>query len=234
MVMFTVLAACGGGNAGSAIDEFAALQLANETREGCVASNLDIMLGLVDRLAPLAEATDLDGLAAAAANSGCTLSTSGITHFILCRDIDVRGEIVTMAATLELLGADGFPVATPAEAASVHIIIETDGTESQSEGEFFCRVDLDEGIIIDGWLDTLFADGCQVETSLDGLIARIVADFPGIDSGIRFIGGSADLRVMDSFGEEFASGTAALVGRAALVALEVAGFFSHGEINLDF
>ena len=235
VLAIVMLAACTGGTAsisGSGINEAEALLLAEETREGCVRSNLAVMQGLIDRLAPLAEAPDLERLESLALRTGCAFERGLLEYSLFCSDIDVYGELVTMVATLELIGAAGLPVATPAEAEYLRIIVEAQGEGSLTEGVLTCRADPDQGVVIEGWLSTTFDDGCQVETTLDDVIGRIVADLPGIDSGVLFVGGAVDLDVYDVLGDAFASGRAALVGRAAVVALEIAGFFSHGEIDL--
>lgn len=236
ILAIATLAACTGGTAsisGSGINESEALLLAEETREGCVRSNLDVMQGLVDRLAPLAEATDVERLEALALRAGCTFVRGDREFTILCSDLDVRSDLVTMVATLELIDASGFPVDAPDRAEYVRVIVEALGTDSISEGVLTCRADPDRGLVVDGWISTQFDDGCSVETTLDEVLGRIVADLPGLDGGVLFTGGAADLRVLDVLGDAIASGRAALVGRAAVVALEVAGFYSHGELDLD-
>lgn len=221
------LAACSPENA---VDTGQALLIAQEMREGCVADNLGLMLGLVEYLSPLSTVRDMDDLVDRTSVTGCTL-IPGELILLECRGVVISDDVIDLHAELDYIAADGFPTSDPSQAVSLRITIDALGAGSHTEGMLVCTPDPALGLVLEGGISTYFDGGCLVTTELDGVTAQFIADLPGGGS-LVFTSGSADLGVDDD-GVPLASGTAALVGRSALVALEVSGVYSQGEIDLD-
>ncbi|MHC4549475.1 MAG: hypothetical protein ACYTEZ_11940 [Planctomycetota bacterium] len=223
------LAACSGG---ATLDLTSARLTAAEAREGCVASTLDVMQGVVDLFAPLTTADSLDDVVALAQDAGCALvvDATGTDHTLSCPGVTVRGESVPLLATLTFLAGDT-PVADPADADRLVAFVETLGGLYRTEADLELRLDPLRGVVVDGFLWSESPDGCSVEGTLDNVAARPVADLPGVGIGVLFTSGNVELGVILPDRPPL-TGTAALAGRRALVALEVDGIFSHGEIEL--
>ena len=98
------------------------------------------------------------------------------------------------------------------------------------EGEITIRRDPEGGYRIEGWLSTETSDGCTVDATFDDVFANMIADLPG-GSGAVFTSGNVDLGLQLP-DRSTVRGTAALIGRKALVALEVRGAHSQGEVAL--
>ena len=212
----------GGGEALAAADP---LLLAQEMREGCVGSNLTLLLGLADHLAPLSEVADLADLAARGTGPGCSLSP-GTPSRLVC-EIEIDGEPLVLSADLYYLGADGLPVGDLADATSLWVILEAAGPRTLLEGQLFCTPDPVRGLVLRGELSTVDAEGCAVLATFEEVTARRVADLPG-GGTLVFTSGRAGIEVS----YPAARGTAALIGRRALVALQIDGTTSQGEIDL--
>lgn len=195
----------------TSIDTVQAVQIAQEMREGCVGASLDLLQNLADRLAPLAYASSPEELQALAAQAGCTVTPGVLTDYLLCEG-DPTLEI-------QLSRLDGVLIAE----------ITADTTDSHTEGVL--EIDPAAGVAMAGDLVTEYANGCTVLAFVDRVQGQLVADLPGTGTGLIFTGGSVALHVLEA-GDPFASGTAALVGRRALVILEIAGIFAQGEIDL--
>ncbi|MHC4136074.1 MAG: hypothetical protein ACYS0K_13925 [Planctomycetota bacterium] len=219
LIVCLALAACAGG---TAPDVSAALLTADEVREGCVASTLDVMQGVLDLFAPATAVDSPDGLAALAQEAGCTLivDAAGTTHTVSCPGVMVRGESVALTASVTFLAVERLVVS-----------VQTEGGFFATEADLELSVDLERGIVVDGFLRSESPDGCVVEGTLSSVAVRTIADLPGVGFGALFTSGSVELDVTHP-GLDRMTGTAALAGRSALVALEVAGIFSHGEISL--
>jgi len=213
----------GGGEAQAAADP---VLLAQQMREGCVGSNLTLLLGLADYLAPLSEVTDLMDLVAQAGRPGCSL-VPGTPHQLVC-EIEIDGEPMILAADIYYLGADGLPVNDPVDASSLWVILEAAGPRTLVEGQLFFTPDPARGLVLSGELSTVEVDGCAVLAAFEEVTARRVADLAG-GGTLTFTSGRAEISVQDPD----ARGSAALVGRRAVVALEIDGTTSHGEIDLD-
>ena len=213
------LAACAGG---TSPDLSAAQLTADEVREGCVASTLDVMQGVLDLFAPAAALDSVDGLAVLAQEAGCTLilDAAGNTHTVSCPGVMVRGEPVALMASVTFLAGRRLVV-----------FVRTEGGFLTTEADLELRVDPERGIVVDGFLRSESPDGCVVEGTLSNVAVRTIADLPGVGFGALFTSGSVELDVTHP-GLGRMTGTAALAGRSALVALEVGGIFSQGEISL--
>ncbi len=226
-VLVATLAACTPEETG--VDVQQALQLAEQMRRGCVAENLELMTQLADRLAPLCEARDLDHLIALAAGLGCSFLPGNETYVIDCQGMGLGEVFVDLRAELEYFDEEEAP-AGPGEAASLRFHIEATGLGVQINGTLVCTPDPERGLVLGGTLATLFDDGCNVTSDLLGLTALRVVDFAD-NPRLLFTSGSVDIFVDDA-GVGIGSGSAALVGRKALVAIQVDGVFSQGEIAL--
>ena len=208
-----LLAACAGGSQPSA-----PTATAEALREGCVASTLDVLLGAVDLCAPVASAEDAQDLVAAFAACAVVAGTAGSDVFVACADTRVRGEPATLLVTVEL------------DADVLRVSLESAGTY-RTEAALDLTRDPADGILVSGTIHTESPDGFYVEGTLDRVQARMVADLPGLETAAVFTSGNVDLGVREG-PDIVATGTAALYGRNALVALQVGGASSHGEITL--
>lgn len=213
-----LLAACTGGIDAAGVDTLQAAQVAQEVREGCVAENLSLFQDLADRIAPLALTTDLAELEALAAAAGCEFAPGVLTHYLHCASVPVHGGDVELHVMLSEL--DGILIAE----------IEAEGLYSRTVGVI--EFDAASGLAVAGDLTTDYVDGCTVLAFLDDVQGQLVADLPDRPVGFLFTGGSVALHVLDG-GAPYVSGTAALVGRRAVVVLEYGGVFAQGEIDLD-
>lgn len=219
LVVCLALAACSGGRAP---DLVAARLTADEVREGCVASTLDVMQGALDLFAPAANVDDPDALALLVQEAGCTLilDASGTTYTVSCPGVIVRGEPVALTASVTLAG-DG----------RLAVTVLTDGGPYATEVDLELFVDAERGVVVDGFLRSETLEGYVVQGTLDNVAVRTIADLPGVGFGALFTSGSVELAVSRP-GLVKMTGTAALAGRSALVALEVGGVFTQGEVSL--
>ena len=219
------LAACTPQDAGLDIDQ--ALQLADEMRAGCVASNLDLMMGLADRAAPLCEASSLQNLVDLA-SSWCTVTPGTERHILECEELQLGADVIDLHAELEYFGADGQTVVAPEDSVGLRVHVTATGLLAETTGILVCTPDPERGLVLSGHLITVFPDGCRVEADLNDLTALRIADG---EAPLLITSGSVDISI-DNWDEPVATGTAAIFGRNALVALEVDGIFSQGEIAL--
>jgi len=187
-------------------------------REGCVGSTLDVLLGAVDLCAPVADAADPGELAAAFASCAVVADAAGSDVVVACADTRVRGEPVTLLVTAVLDGD------------ILRVTLETQGAY-RTAGELDLTPDPQDGILVSGTLLTESPEGLLVEGTLDHVQARMVADLAGAETGAVFTAGNVDLGVREG-SSLVATGTAALYGRNALVALHVDGASSQGELTL--
>lgn len=209
-----------------AAENAGAFQLAQEMRDGCVGANLTLMLGMADYFAPVCEARDLVDLELMLNRPGCTW-TSGLFHNVTCSAMDIGGETFSMSADLVFLDADGMPVEDPGQAESLTVRFDMFGSGIWSEGDLVCRSDPELGLVLSGSVSSWTPDGCQVVTSFTDVTARQVALADGVS--LLFSSGSAELETQ----EPYATGTAALIGRKAVLALEVGGAVWLGEVLLN-
>jgi hypothetical protein len=203
-----------------------ALEFADEMRQGCVAANLDVMLALADRFAPLCEARDLDELVALATDEFSSITLGDDQHHLECEGLPIGNDIVDLTAELEYLGANGEIGVAPEESVALRVRIAAVGLVTETFGEITCRPDPAEGLVLNGSIATTFLGGCRVSVDLIEVTAMRLADGP---TGLVVTAGSIDITV-DEEGVVVATGSAAIAGRTALIALEVDGFYSQGEI----
>lgn len=129
-------------------------------------------------------------------------------------DAYVRGEPVTLVATV-----DGDVVT-----------IEAVGLR-RTEAALRLEEHPELGVSVTGTIATESPDGTVVEGTLERVFVRAVADLPGGGAGALFTSGNVDLAA--HVGDDVvATGTAALFGRRALVALSVDGAHTEGELAL--
>ena len=164
----------------------------------------------------------VDGLAVLAQEAGCTLilDAAGNTHTVSCQGVMVRGESVALMASVTFLAGGRLVV-----------FVQTDGGFLATEADLELRVDPERGIVVDGFLRSESPDGCVVEGTLENVAVRTIADLPGVGFGALFTSGSVELDITQP-GLDRMTGTAALAGRSALVALELGGIFWQGELSL--
>ncbi|MHC4340260.1 MAG: hypothetical protein ACYSX0_08620 [Planctomycetota bacterium] len=233
-ILLSVLLSLNACTESAALSTVEARQLAQEIQEGTVASNLQLLLTLTDRLAPIAQARNFDEILQFASLAGCTITSPdgpAASYSLLCHDVYTGAEVIALYALVQFR-ADGMPVEDPSQADTLWIYVESQGEFSLSEGWMECRPDPELGLVIDGMLTTRFDDETMAETSFMGLTAQLVADLPGLAWGVLFTSGSVELAVHAPHGPS-AHGTAALVGRRAAIAVSVGGVFHHAEIDLD-
>jgi hypothetical protein len=212
-LLLALLAAC---QDGQGVDPVGAALVAQEVREGCVAESLDLFQDLADRLAPLAYARSVDELVA----GGCESVPDAEGHRLAFHGVPVRGSIVDLDLRV-VLGNGG-----------VAVDVLAVGPSSTTTGRLELTHDAELGIVVTGSLAATLADGHAVATDVGPVQGMLVADLPGLATGLVFTAGSVDVDVHLT-GAPLARGSAALVGRVAVVALEVRGVHTHGEIALD-
>ncbi len=131
-------------------------------------------------------------------------------------DASVRGEPVRI---LVHAAADG------------SVTVEALGSR-RTEASLRLVDDPDQGLSVTGTITTESPDGTVVLGTLERVFVRTVADLPGVGTGAVFTSGNVDLAVRD--GEDvLATGTAALIGRRALVALDISGTRTSAELHLN-
>jgi hypothetical protein len=143
------------------------------------------------------------------------------------------------AIDLALADAPGGDVRVRGEPVRILVDVAPDGSVAiealgsrRTEASLRLAEDPDRGVSVTGTIATESADGTIVEGALERVLVRSVADLPGGGTGAIFLSGNVDLSVRAD-GELVATGTAALIGRRALVALTVDGTHSEGELHLN-
>jgi len=229
LLMFLALAACNRSGAPAGLN--AALLTADEVREGCVASTLDLVQDVTDRLAPLAGTRSVDAFLSVAAEAGCSvaLDATGTGFTVSCPDARVGGAPAVLLVQVTFLQGD-LP-SDPAGADRMSASVEAEGLAFSATGSLVFRPDAELGLVVDGDLDGTFLDGCVLTGVLDRVTARTIADATGGGFAALFQSGNIDFGV-EVPGGAFARATAALAGRSALIALELGGVFSHAAIEL--
>lgn len=223
------LPACGGGAVSPDIQS--ALQTGERLRESCVASALDLLQNVADMVSLAVTARDIDALAAAADTAACTMyGPDEGSYTFFCADLPVRGEPVDVLIELTYLDDLGFPTDQLADATSVLVRIEAEGGLFQGGGLIHISPDPDLGLVFDGTIGTTYYDGCSATADLQ-VTGQTVADLPDLAAGVLFTSGDVDLGAETPEGQEV-SGSAGLVGRTAVIALDVDGVISQGEIVL--
>jgi hypothetical protein len=230
VALVSFLPACGGG-ASVSPDIQSALQTGEHLRESCVASALDLLQNVADMVSLAATARDLDALAAAADAAACSLwGPDEGSYTFFCAGLPVRGEPVDVLIELTYLDDLGFPTDDLSAAASVLLRIEAEGGLFQGGGVIHIAPDAELGLVFDGSIGTVYYDGCSATADLL-VTGQTVADLPDLAAGVLFTSGDVDLGAETPEGRPV-SGSAGLVGRTAVVVLEVDGVISQGEIAL--
>jgi hypothetical protein len=207
-----------------------ALQLAEAAREDFVAPSLEMLLAFADRVAPFCQARTEGEVLAIAERIGCSVGGDGDgAYTILCRDLTAGTQGLSLHARLEYLGENG--VLGPPEAAlSMRAWIEAAGDLSLVEGYLDCVDDPWRGIVLEGVLSTDYLGASSVWTFVEHVTVRPVADAADGVS-VLFTSGSAELEVLPADGP-VARASVALVGRRALVIVEVEGQSTTTEQQL--
>jgi len=213
------------------MDRASALQAIGQLSDENVAPALDLIQTALDLAAPTVYATSEGELAAIADAAGCALSGpfEG-TYDFLCGPREMRGESTTLLIHVTFL-MDGFPVEDPALADAILLRIEGESGRILTEGLLHLVPDPDRGLVIDGDLSASAFDGADLSASFENVTARTVADLPGMATGVLFTSGSIDFDLRTPDGDP-ARGTAGLVGRSAVLALDLAGFTAQRDLDL--
>ena len=130
-------------------------------------------------------------------------------------DAYVRGEPVILVATV---GEDGL------------VTVEVSGS-CRAEATLRFAEDEELGVSVTGRIVAETPDGILIEGTLERVFVRTVADLPGGGAGALFTSGNVDLLAYAN-GDVVATGTAALIGRRAVVALRVNGARTEAELVL--
>jgi len=224
------LVGCGKSSTSNAVLD-PALQVADQMRQHCIASSLDVLQIVAGYVGPAVGARDVDDVEDAAIAARCTFfgPIEGAYNWV-CPARIVRGETVLIQLRLEYL-VDGFPSADPAGAEELRVIVEAGGGFLEAEGIVHFRNVPGLGLVMNGDLGVFYHDGCRLDLELDDVTGQAVADLPGGPFAVLFTSGEADIDAQTPTGQPV-TGTAGFAGRQALVALEVFGVSSHGEITL--
>jgi hypothetical protein len=195
-------------------------QIALELRETFVASSLDLLRIGLDLAAPTAGDFNTAALEDISNELGCSLEELEDGSLRLaCEALPVRGEETRLVVTLS------------ARAEGVGVIIESESGEMSLEADLHLASHPTRGLTVEGVLFADTFDGAALSASLAEITLRNVADLPGLPRGVIFTSGNVDFSVrMPSGG--MATGTAGLVGRRAVIALELGGSVTRGEIEL--
>jgi hypothetical protein len=157
------------------------------------------------------------------------------------REGSVGATLDALLGAIDLVAADaaggdasvrGEPVRILVHAApDGSVTVETIGAR-RTEASLRLASDPEKGLAVTGTITTESPDGTVVEGTLDRVFVRTVADLPGVGTGAIFTSGNVDFSVRD--GEDVvATGTAALIGRRALVSLDISGTRTEGELHLN-
>jgi hypothetical protein len=226
------LTACSDGGTPLAGSRDLLLQ-ASELREGCVANSLDVLLRTLDRVAPMAEELRTDHLDSLPGGGSCDLyaATGEETeHELLCYWPAPDGGAVTLDLRLTYLDETGSAIAAPTDGGSLRVLIDVRGEPTEALGEISIRVDPARGLVVTGDIGFRFGLTCLVKCEIDEIVAAVVADAP-FGTSVLVHTGNLDLEI-DRGDGDWRYGSAALVGRTAIVAIAVNGYFSQGEIDL--
>ncbi len=208
-----------------------ALQVADELRQNCVASSLDLLQVVADYVGPAVNARRLDDIESAALDARCTFfgPVESTYHFI-CPARIIRGETVLIQLELQYL-VNGLPVDDPDGAEELRVKILAGGGFLEAEGAVHFRNVPGLGLVMSGNLGTAYFDGCLVDLDLHDITGQAVADLPGTPFGVLFTSGEADIDAQTGAGDPV-TGTAGFAGRNAFVALQLFGVNSLGEVKL--
>ena len=233
LALVVTLALATAGCSGSTADPAALLQ-AESLRDGCVAQTLDLILTSVEELAPFAEVTARDELRALAEQLGYVLEEDvNATHDykIEGRWRDRTAVEFEVTAWLSFLTRN-IPITNPGYADELFIRLELRYGDDVSYSEFIVRPDPARGLVVDGAMALRLPDNCRVDAIFPEFVARQVADLSGDGSRVVIQTGTVDLAI-EQFPGGSQSARAAVVGRNALVALDVAGFSMRGDLDLS-
>jgi hypothetical protein len=154
------------------------------------------------------------------------------------RDGSVGETLDVLMAAVDQIALDtpGGDVRVRGEPARILVDTADDGsvtvevlTTRRTEATLRLEPDPDLGLGITGTIVTESPDGTLVEGTLERVFVRAVADLPDVGNGALFTSGNVDLSVRAGDGALLATGTAALIGRRAVVSLTVDGTSTESE-----
>jgi hypothetical protein len=141
-------------------------------------------------------------------------------------------DLVAIDATGGAARLRGEPVRVLVHAApDGSVAVEAVGSR-RTEASLRLESDPERGLSVTGTIATESPDGTVVEGTLERVFVRMVADLPGVGTGAVFAEGNVNLEVRAD-GDLVATGTAALIGRRALVSLTVSGTRTSAELHLN-
>ncbi|HEX5137098.1 MAG TPA: hypothetical protein VFY93_09010 [Planctomycetota bacterium] len=156
-------------------------------------------------------------------------------------DGPVGATLDTLLGAIDLAAADarGGDARVRGEPVRILLDVAPDGSvdveavgSRRTEATLRLVPDPDKGTGVTGTITTESPDGTLVEATLERVYVRTVADLPGVGTGAVFSSGNVDFEVR-SDGDLVATGTAALIGRRAVVALTIAGEHSTSTVDLN-
>ena len=104
------------------------------------------------------------------------------------------------------------------------------GDDLEATGELVLRPEADHGLEIRGEFECLLGGTCLVKCEVNEIVGALVADAP-TGTIVLIHTGNLGLEIDRGHGD-WRYGSAAMVGRTAIVAIAVNGYFSQGEIDL--
>lgn len=190
-------------------------QLVAAQQKADVSVVLGLLQDLADRHAPLVGAATPEQLEAMGAELGCDVYPDG--HLIECPSVEVGEDLVFVSA-----------VFTAESAMTFHG--DVDGSLLYAHYALTFEIDPERGIVGSGDMVVNFPDRTiYIET--EDLVVRLVADLSGPGIAAVFVSGHVTVRVEEPFQPE-TTGSAALAGASALVALHVDGISSLTTVDL--
>ncbi len=177
---------------------------------------LDLLQDLADRFAPLVGDGSPEQLEAMGAELGCTVYPNGV---IECSDVDVIEDLLFLSASRTSEG----PTRTKFHGDAIGYFLD-------AHYALTFDIDPDRGLVAQGDMAVSFPDR-TVYIETNDLVLRLVADRDRPGVAAVFVSGHLTVRVEEPNLPE-TTGSAALAGAGALVALDVNGISSLTTVNL--
>lgn len=176
---------------------------------------LDLLQDLVDRFAPLTGATTPEQLESIATELGCDIDAG--VGLIECLSVPVGEDLVFIHAAFTSGNARTFDG-------------DAHGSLFHAQYALTFEIDADRGLVGSGDMVVSFPDRV-VAIETEDLVLRLVADQDGMGLAAVFVSGHVTVSVEEALRPE-TTGSAALAGASALVALDVDGVSSLTPVNL--
>ncbi len=226
------LAGCAGGGADTAAVEAANLA-ADDVREDCVTRTLSVLQIAADLCAALPDLRDADALEAHAAREGCRVEgpdADGV-YTLICTTRLVDNETLGLRLLVRYV-RDGLASVASNDVERVEVTVNAGTNFMTCNGRLDFVSDADRGTLIEGVLDSQYFTGCTLHLIGEDIAANMVADLPSGRNGAVFAAGHLDLALTFETRADV-TGSAALIGRRAVIALHMDGVATTGEVVLD-